>query len=115
MAVFPGARDNRGTAVCPVYSEEEFMIKLFKKKKDEEDDLTRQVKELIAEHFRVDVKTLSRKTDLRKDLSVDSIDILEAVVLLEVKLGKKIPENQLNRMVTIGDIVDFVKEEKEAA
>ncbi|MFE9222604.1 acyl carrier protein [Streptomyces lavendulae] len=45
-----------------------------------------------------------------KELDVDSLSLVESVVAAEEEFGVKIPDDQVSRLVTVGDAVRFIQE-----
>lgn len=46
--------------------------------------------------------------DLRKDLNADSLDLLTLFMTLEDEFGGSIPEDQVENISTVGDIIEFI-------
>lgn len=65
---------------------------------------------LIAEQFNVDVKSLNDDTSFMDDLNADSIDIVELVMSLEDEFDVQIDDEVLQRMNTIGDVIEYIEE-----
>lgn len=57
-----------------------------------------------------DVK-ITDKTNLKKDLGMDSLDLLEISMNLEKDLDEVIPDEKLEKVVTFGDLVKVVNAE----
>ena len=49
------------------------------------------------------------EASLTKDLEADSLDLVELHMALEEKLGIKIPDEQLAKLDTIQDVLDYLK------
>ena len=65
---------------------------------------------MVADQFGVDKDELSRDTSFADDLSADSLDVVELSMTIEEEfdLGK-IAEDDLKKISTIGDLVDYVE------
>jgi acyl carrier protein len=63
---------------------------------------------IISANLGVDRKTITRETDLIKDLSINSIDIVNLVVDMEQEFDIEIPDRQIGKFVVVGDIVDYI-------
>jgi acyl carrier protein len=50
------------------------------------------------------------RTNLREDLSMDSMDYVELITVLERDLGQRVEREQLSYVRTVGDVVDLVCE-----
>lgn len=46
--------------------------------------------------------------DLRKDLNADSLDLLTLFMTLEDEFGGSIPEDEVESISTVGDIIEFI-------
>ena len=44
------------------------------------------------------------------DLGADSLDIVELVMALEEEFDLEIPDTDAEKVVTVGDVVDYIKE-----
>ena len=69
-----------------------------------------KLKALIAEQFNVDEDTITLDTSFADDLSADSLDVVELSMTIEEEfdLGE-IAEDDLKKISTIGDLVDYVE------
>ena len=65
---------------------------------------------MVADQFGVDKDELSRDTTFADDLSADSLDVVELSMTIEEEfdLGE-IAEDDLKKISTIGDLVDYVE------
>ena len=64
-----------------------------------------KIKELIAE-------SLGIEESFKEDLKVDSLDLFEMVMSLEDEFDVEIPTEELEKMETVGDVVEYIKEHK---
>ena len=68
-----------------------------------------KLRELIAEQFTVDAATIQRDTAFFDDLGADSLDIVELTMALEEEFDLvELPEEDLRKLVTVGDVVDYI-------
>ena len=51
---------------------------------------------------------ISMTSDLIDDLNADSLDIVEITMSVEEYFGIEIPDNKIETMLTVGDIVFYV-------
>ena len=65
-----------------------------------------QVRKLLAHQFEVDENTITMDTNIADDLGADSLDMVELLSRLEDEEGIVIPEEDLDSLATVGDIVD---------
>ena len=65
------------------------------------------VEELIKDQKDSDFQ-VSLDMDLRKELEIDSVDLMECIIYLEETYHIDIPDKDIDAMVTVGDMVDYV-------
>ncbi|RVU54841.1 acyl carrier protein [Anaerosphaera multitolerans] len=66
------------------------------------------VKELVAENLGCEIEDLKEETNLIEDLNADSLDIVELTMAIEEKFGVQIPDEDLEKVRTIEDIVKYI-------
>ena len=71
-----------------------------------------EIKGMIAETFGADAAGLSEETSVMEDLDADSLDLFELISEVEDKYDVKIPDEELENMKTIGDVVKFLEANK---
>lgn len=67
-----------------------------------------QVCSLIAEQFGVSADSLTEQTNLKEELSADSIDVVELIMALEEKFDVTIEDEDVANIETINDIVEYI-------
>lgn len=68
-----------------------------------------KVKEIIAKELEVDVKQLTNDAKFIEDLGADSLDIVELVMGLEEEFGIDIPDEDADKLKTVGDAMNYLK------
>ena len=72
-----------------------------------------RVKEVIAEQLGVeDIENLTMETTFVDDLSADSLDIVELIMALEEEFDLEIPEAEAEKVITIGNVVEYIEKNK---
>ena len=71
-----------------------------------------QIKAIIAEQLSADPEKITPDTSIIEDLGADSLDVVELVMALEEKFGVEIPDEDAEKINTIGDIVNYVETHK---
>lgn len=72
--------------------------------------LYEKILSLVADQFGVDVSELSRETSFADDLNADSLDVVELSMSVEDEFSiGEIDEDDLKKIATIGDLVDYVE------
>ena len=75
--------------------------------------MTERMKEIVAEALNVEIETLKEDTSFKEDLGADSLDLFELVMAFEEEFGVEIPSEDLEKIVTVGDVVEYVNAHKE--
>ena len=68
------------------------------------------VRDTLAEQFEIDPSEITMDTNLIDDIGADSLDAVELVMALETEFGIEIPDEDAEKVVTVGDVVDYIKE-----
>lgn len=64
--------------------------------------------ELTKENLGFDDKDITAETSFKDDLGVDSLDLFELVMAFEEEFGLEIPSEDLNDLLTIQDVADYL-------
>lgn len=64
---------------------------------------------LVKDYAEVDDEQLTRDTDPVRDLHLNSYDLMSIIGRLESDLGVEIAERDVRRLVTLGDLDDYIK------
>ena len=67
-----------------------------------------QVKEILARQLRVSPDKVTMDAQIKRDLGADSVDILQLLMRLEDDYGIVIPDQELAKFETVGDVVSFL-------
>lgn len=68
-----------------------------------------KMQEMISEQLGVDAADVTPDKALKADLNADSLDLFELVTNLEDEYGIEIPAEDLETMVTVQDVMDYLK------
>ena len=74
--------------------------------------LTEEVKAIIAEQLGVKVEEVTDNASFVDDLGADSLDTVELVMALEEKFGVEIPDEDAEKMSTVGEAIKYLEEKK---
>ena len=72
------------------------------------DEVYAKVKKLIAEVFKKDESELTLETKIIDDLGAESLDIITLLMEFEDTFDRKIPDEDVEKLVTIGDTVQYI-------
>ena len=68
-----------------------------------------KVKETVAEALGADIDTITAETSFKEDLGADSLDVFQIIMGLEEEFDIEIPNEQAEKIVTVGDAVEQIK------
>ena len=71
-----------------------------------------KVKELISEQLDVKAHDITEASNIQDDLGADSLDVVDLVMALEDEFDVEIPEDQVENIKTVGDIVKFIEDKQ---
>lgn len=71
-----------------------------------------EVKETIVKELSVEADKVTPEAEFVKDLSADSLDVVELIMALEEKFGVEIPDEEANKITKVGDVVAFIEANK---
>ena len=68
-----------------------------------------KVKSIIVEQLGVADTSVTMEASFIDDLGADSLDIVELIMALEEEFDTEIPDADAEKIVTVGDVVDYIK------
>ena len=68
-----------------------------------------KLKEIIADQLNCDAAGITAETSFKDDLGADSLDLFELVMALEEEYGVEIPSEDLEKILTVQDVIDYMK------
>ena len=69
-----------------------------------------KVKEIIIEQLGVQESAVTMEASFIDDLGADSLDIVELIMALEEEFDLEIPDADAEKVTTVGDVVDYIKD-----
>lgn len=69
-----------------------------------------KVKEIIEEKLNADGMDITEETSFKDDLNADSLDLFEMVMALEDEFNIEIPSEDLEQLLTVGDVLEYLKD-----
>ncbi|CAD2076858.1 acyl carrier protein [Phocicoccus pinnipedialis] len=73
-----------------------------------------KVKDIIVEKLGIDEDQVTKEASFKDDLGADSLDIAELVMELEDEFDMEIPDEEAEKINTVGDALDYIEKlEKE--
>ncbi len=75
-------------------------------------DIEKKVTEIICEQLSVEESEVARDASFVETLNADSLDIVELIMALEEEFGIEIPDEEAEKIRSVGDAVDYVTAHK---
>ena len=72
-----------------------------------------KVKTIIVDQLDVDEEKVTMNANIQDDLGADSLDIVDLVMSFEDEFDLEIPDDQVETIKTVGDVVKFIEEKTE--
>ena len=76
-------------------------------------DIFEQVKKILCDQLDLEEEQVNEDSEVIDDLGADSLDIVDLVMTLEDEFDIEIPDDQVEKIKTVGDIVKFIEEKVE--
>lgn len=76
-------------------------------------DVFEKVKEIVVSQLGVDEDEVNLEASFVDDLGADSLDIVELVMAFEEAFELDIPDNDAEKIASVGDAVDYIKSKTE--
>ena len=73
-----------------------------------EEIMLEKIKQILVDTANVDAEKVTKEATLKDDLGIDSLDSVEMVLELENQFDIKLEENEIEGLVTVGDVIDLV-------
>lgn len=68
-----------------------------------------RMQEIIAEQLSVEAEIVTAASSFKDDLGADSLDLFELVMALEDEYSVEIPAEELEKLTTVGAVMDYLK------
>lgn len=75
-------------------------------------DIREEVKKIIIEKLGVEENQVVDDARFIDDLGADSLDTVELVMALEEKFGMEIPDEEAEKLTTVGSAIKYIEEKK---
>lgn len=69
-----------------------------------------KVKGIIVEQLGVEEDEITMESSFVDDLGADSLDIVELIMALEEEFNIEIPDDEAEKIASVGDIIEYIKE-----
>ena len=75
-----------------------------------QEEIFDKIKGIIVEQLGVSESAVTLEASFIDDLGADSLDIVELIMALEEEFDTEIPDADAEKVVTVGDVVDYIKD-----
>ena len=76
------------------------------------EELFATIKSLIVDQLGVDESSITMESSFVDDLNADSLDMVELVMAMEQEFDVSIPDEVAEKVATVGDAVEYIKNAK---
>ena len=73
------------------------------------ENIEEKVRKIVAEQFEVAVDKVTPTARFIDDLKADSLSVVELVLAIEEAFGLEIPDEDAEKIKTVGDAINYVK------
>ena len=73
-------------------------------------DIFEQVKKILCDQLDLEEEQVNQDSEVIDDLGADSLDIVDLVMNLEEEFDTEIPDEDIENLKTVGDIVKYIEE-----
>ncbi len=77
--------------------------------------LSARVHSIVTDQLGVDKSSLTPEANLLDDLGADSLDVVELVMALEEEFSIEVPDDDVENIRTIGDVISYVGAKAQAS
>jgi acyl carrier protein len=74
--------------------------------------LEKEVIDIVVEQLGVDANEVTLSKSFVEDLNADSLDLTELIMTFEERFGFEIPEEEAEKLKTVGDVVAYIQKKK---
>lgn len=68
-----------------------------------------KVRDIIADQLGIDADEIAMESSFIDDLGADSLDIVELIMALESEFDLEIPDEDAEKVTTVGSVVEYIK------
>ena len=73
-------------------------------------DIFEQVKKILCDQLDLEEEQVNEDSEVIDDLGADSLDIVDLVMTLEEEFDTEIPDEDIENLKTVGDIVNYIED-----
>ena len=76
-------------------------------------DIGERVKKIVVEHLGAEPDKVTDNASFIDDLGADSLDTVELVMALEEEFGQEIPDEEAEKLQSVGDVIKYIEESQQ--
>lgn len=65
---------------------------------------------ILSSQFDIEESEITAETNIRDDLGADSLDLVDMLMSLEDEFDVEIPDDEIEKLSTVGDVVAYIEE-----
>ena len=73
-------------------------------------EMVERIREIASENLNMERETVTATAKFKEDLEIDSLDLFELVMALEDEYSVEIPAEDLQSLLTVGEVINYLKE-----
>jgi acyl carrier protein len=77
-------------------------------------DIEQKVKDIIINELGVEAEKVTPEASFVEDLGADSLDTVELVMAFEEEFGMEIPDEEAEKLQTVGDAINYIRNNQSA-
>ena len=78
-------------------------------------EIEAKVKEIVVTQLGVTAEQVTPEASFIDDLGADSLDTVEVVMAFEEAFGVEVPDEDAEKLRTVGDVIKYIEERQPAA
>lgn len=71
-----------------------------------------KIREIIADKLSINEDEITMDSAFLEDLNADSLDIVELIMALEEEFDIEVPDEEAEKITTVGDVVEYIKSQQ---
>jgi len=75
--------------------------------------VSEKIAEILSEQLDVEIEEITQTTNIVDDLGADSLDIVDIVMSLEDEFDMEFPDEDIETIKTVGDLVKYIEDRTE--
>ena len=69
-----------------------------------------RIREIICDQLDLEEDKVTMDSDIMEDFEADSLDVVDLVMSIEDEFGLEVPDDQIENLRTVGDVVRYIEE-----